>query len=106
MLPDMSSARSALPLEREPAALAMRIGLVAAEAALASFARNLDLDQVAEGEVDFQGAIGPAEWPVFSLVVDTLATVDPADDRPLDERRVDALNDLARICLAAKRART
>ncbi|SEF84830.1 hypothetical protein SAMN04489712_102257 [Thermomonospora echinospora] len=91
-------------MEREPAALAMRIGVVAAQAALASFARNLDLDEVAEGGVDFRGAIGPAEWPVFSLVVDTLAAADPADDRPLDERRVDALNDLARICLAAKQA--
>ncbi|MBA9007533.1 MULTISPECIES: hypothetical protein [Thermomonospora] len=99
----MSSTRSARPLEREPAALAMRIGLVAAEAALASFARHLDLDDL-DGEVDFRGAIGPAEWPVFSLVVDTIATADPTDDRPLDERRVDALNDLARICLAAKRA--
>ena len=48
-------------LDREPAALAMRIGVVAAEAALATFARNLDLDDLADG-VDFQGAIGPAEW--------------------------------------------
>lgn len=88
---------------REPAALAMRIGVAAAEAALASFARNLDLDELADGGVDFRGAIGPAEWPVFSLVVDTIATADPGDTRPLDERRVDALNDLARICLAAGR---
>ncbi|MFF5263214.1 hypothetical protein ACFY4C_30150 [Actinomadura viridis] len=88
---------------REPAALAMRIGVVAAEAALATFARNLDLDEIADGEVDFRGAIGPAEWPVFSLVIDTLAEADPGDERPLDERRVDALNDLARICMAAKR---
>ncbi|GAA2419886.1 hypothetical protein GCM10010191_33790 [Actinomadura vinacea] len=87
---------------REPAALAMRIGVVAAEAALATFARNLDLDEVESGEVDFRGAIGPAEWPVFSLVIDTLAEAGPGDDRPLDERRVDALNDLARICMAAK----
>lgn len=92
------------PLEREPAALAMRIGVVAAEAALASFARNIDLDEIAEGDVDFRGSIGPAEWPVFSLVVDTLAAADPHDERPIDERRVDALNDLARICMAAKRA--
>ncbi|REE98747.1 hypothetical protein DFJ69_4242 [Thermomonospora umbrina] len=108
MLSNMSSVGGVLPgiaPEREPAALAMRIGLVAAEAALASFARNLDLDEVEAGCVDFQGAIGPAEWPVFSLVLDTLAGADPRDDRPLDERRVDALNDLARICLAAKRAR-
>ncbi|GAA3943049.1 hypothetical protein GCM10023085_26050 [Actinomadura viridis] len=88
---------------REPAALAMRIGVVAAEAALATFARNLDLDEIADGDVDFRGAIGPAEWPVFSLVIDTLAEADPGDERPLDERRVDALNDLARICMAAKR---
>ncbi|XVQ12833.1 hypothetical protein ACQP1W_09835 [Spirillospora sp. CA-255316] len=90
------------PVGREPAALAMRIGVVAAEAALATFARNLDLEEVESGEVDFRGSIGPAEWPVFSLVIDTLAEADPGDDRPLDERRVDALNDLARICMAAK----
>ncbi|WP_235834458.1 hypothetical protein [Actinomadura logoneensis] len=93
---------TALPLEREPAALAMRIGIVAAEAALATFARNLDLDDLADGETDFRGAIGPAEWPVFSLVIDTLAEAAPGDDRPLDERRADALNDLARICMAAR----
>ncbi|WP_395109959.1 hypothetical protein [Actinomadura sp. SCN-SB] len=87
---------------REPAALAMRIGVVAAEAALATFARNLDLEDVESGEIDFRGAISPAEWPVFSLVIDTLAEAAPGDDRPLDERRVDALNDLARICSAAK----
>ena len=87
---------------REPAALAMRIGVAAAEAALATFARNLDLEELESGEVDFRGSIGPAEWPVFSLVIDTLAEADPDDDRPLDERRVDALNDLARICMAAK----
>lgn len=92
----------ALPLEREPAALAMRIGIVAAEAALATFARNLDLDDLAAGEVDFRGAIGPAEWPVFSLVIDTLAESKPGDDRSLDERRAEALNDLARICMAAR----
>lgn len=88
-------------LDREPAALAMRIGVVAAEAALATFARHLDLDDLEEG-IDFQGAIGPAEWPVFSLVIDTLAEAGPGDDRTLDERRADALNDLARICMAAK----
>ncbi|MBW8481277.1 hypothetical protein [Actinomadura parmotrematis] len=91
---------------REPAALAMRIGVVAAEAALATFARNLDLDDLASGDVDFQGAISPSEWPVFSLVIDTLAEASPGDDRPLDERRADALNDLARICLAAKQRAT
>ncbi|MFP3961257.1 hypothetical protein SMC26_02915 [Actinomadura fulvescens] len=93
------------PADREPAALAMRIGVVAAEAALATFARNLDLDDLADGEVDFQGAIGPAEWPVFSLVIDTLAEAAGDDGRSLDERRADALNDLARICMAAKRQR-
>ncbi|GAA4240738.1 hypothetical protein GCM10022254_66630 [Actinomadura meridiana] len=86
---------------KEPAALAMRIGVVAAEAALASFARNLDVDDLEDG-VDFEGAIGPAEWPVFSLVIDTLAEAGPGDSRSLDERRADALNDLARICMAAK----
>ncbi|MFI0452868.1 hypothetical protein [Actinomadura sp. 6N118] len=95
---------AALPLDREPAALAMRIGIVAAEAALATFARNLDLDDLADG-VDFQGSIGPAEWPVFSLVIDTLAESSADDGRSLDERRADALNDLARICMAAKRQR-
>lgn len=88
-------------LDRELAALAMRIGVVAAEAALATFARNLDVDDLEDG-VDFQGAIGPAEWPVFSLVIDTLAEAAPGDRRSLDERRADALNDLARICMAAK----
>jgi hypothetical protein len=87
---------------REPAALAMRIGVVAAEAALATFARNLDLDEVESGEVDFRGAISPTEWPLFSLVIDTLAESVPGDDRPLDERRVEALNDLARICIAVR----
>lgn len=100
----MGSTSTVFPLERGPAALAMRIGVVAAEAALASFARNIDLDEVADGAVDFRGSIGPAEWPVFSLVLDTLAAAGPDDDRPIDERRVDALNDLARICMAAKRA--
>lgn len=93
-------------VRREPAALAMRIGVIAAEAAFASFARNIDLDEVADGETDFHGQIGPAEWPVFSLVLDTLAAADPDDDRPLARRRVDALNDLARICLAAKEGAT
>ncbi|MFC6878470.1 MULTISPECIES: hypothetical protein [Actinomadura] len=102
-----SSARTVPPaaarrVDREPAALAMRIGVVAAEAALATFARNLDLDDLEDGGVDFQGAIGPAEWPVFSLVIDTLAEADRGDGRTLDERRADALNDLARICMAAK----
>ncbi|MEU5882071.1 hypothetical protein [Spirillospora sp. NPDC047279] len=96
---------ASLPLDREPAALAMRIGVVAAEAALATFARNLDLDDLADGDVDFQGSISPAEWPVFSLVIDTLAEAGPADGRSLDERRADALNDLARICMAAKHRR-
>ncbi|WP_019634678.1 hypothetical protein [Actinomadura atramentaria] len=98
----MLSSGTVLPPDREPAALAMRIGVVAAEAALATFARNLDLDALADGPVDFQGAIGPHEWPIFSLVIDTLAESTPDDDRPLDERRTEALNDLARICLAAK----
>ncbi|RAY13312.1 hypothetical protein DPM19_19700 [Actinomadura craniellae] len=93
-----------IPSQREPAALAMRIGVVAAEAAFASFARNVDLDEVAEGEADFRGQIGPAEWPVFSLVLDTLAAPEPGDERTVEERRVAALNDLARICLAAKEA--
>lgn len=101
MLSNMGSS-TALPLEREPAALAMRIGIVAAEAALATFARNLDLDDLADGGVDFRGAIGPAEWPVFSLVIDTLAESNADDGRSLDERRADALNDLARICMAAR----
>ncbi|MQY03551.1 hypothetical protein [Actinomadura macrotermitis] len=96
------SSSTATSAVREPAALAMRIGVVAAEAALATFARNLDLDDLADGAVDFQGAIAPAEWPVFSLVIDTLAEAAPGDARPLDERRADALNDLARICMAAK----
>lgn len=102
MLSNMGSS-TARALDREPAALAMRIGVVAAEAALATFARNLDLDDLEDG-VDFQGAIGPAEWPVFSLVIDTLAEAGPGDRRTLDERRADALNDLARICMAAKRS--
>lgn len=80
----------------------MRIGVVAAEAAFATFARNIDVERLADGDVDFEGSVGPAEWPLFSLVIDTLAAADPGDDRPLDERRVDALNDLARLCLAVK----
>ncbi|MGK5553285.1 hypothetical protein ACSNOI_16865 [Actinomadura kijaniata] len=88
-------------VDREPAALAMRIGIVAAEAALATFARNLDLDDLESG-LDFEGAIGPTEWPLFSLVIDTLAEAAPGDTRSLDERRADALNDLARICMAAR----
>ena len=100
MLSNMGSSTARSP-EREPAALAMRIGVVAAEAALATFARNLDIDDLEDG-VDFQGTISPAEWPVFSLVIDTLAEASPGDVRSLDERRADALNDLARICMAAK----
>lgn len=90
--------------ERDPAALAMRIGVVAAEAALSVIVRNIDLDEVADGDADFRSVIGPAEWPIFSLVVDTLAESLPGDVRSLDERRVAAIDDLARICLAAKRA--
>lgn len=90
--------------ETPPSVLAMRIGVVAAEAAFASFARTIDFDEVAAGDLDFEGSIGPAEWPVFSLVIDTLAAAGPADSRTLDQRRADALNDLARICLAAKNA--
>ncbi|WP_018658155.1 hypothetical protein [Actinomadura flavalba] len=96
------SSSTALPLDREPAALALRIGVVAAEAALATFARNLDLDDLDSGDVDFQGAISPAEWPLFSLVIDTLAEAAPDDSRTLDERRAEALNDLARICMATR----
>ncbi|WP_030173204.1 hypothetical protein [Spirillospora albida] len=88
-------------LDRDPAALAMRIGVVAAEAALATFVRNMDVDDL-EGGVAFEGYISPAEMPVFSLVIDTLAEARPGDERPLDERRAAALNDLARICMAAK----
>lgn len=80
----------------------MRIGVVAAEAAFATFARTMDYDLIADGDTDFQGHISPAEWPLFSLVLDTLAAADPGDDRPIEERRVDALNDLARLCLAVK----
>lgn len=100
MLSNMGS-NTVRSLDREPAALAMRIGVAAAEAALATFARNLDLDDLADG-VDFQGAIGPAEWPVFSLVIDTLAEAAPGDHRTVDERRAGALDDLARICIAAR----
>jgi hypothetical protein len=89
--------------DHEPAALAMKIGLVAAEAAFASFARAIDVDEIIDGDLDIEGCLGPAEWPVFSLVLDTLAAAEPDDPRTLGERRVDALNDLARICLAAKR---
>lgn len=94
-----------LPLDREPAALAMRIGVAAAEVALATFARNMDLDDLGDDGVEFEGAIGPLEWPLFSLVIDTLAESHAADERSLDERRTEALNDLARICMAAKRQR-
>ncbi|WP_261986937.1 13E12 repeat family protein [Actinomadura sp. HBU206391] len=84
----------------------MRIGVVAAEAAFASFARSIDFDEVAAGDLDFEGSIGAADWPVFRLVLDTLAApAGQGDTRTLDERRADALNDLARICLAAKNTR-
>lgn len=78
----------------------MRIGVVAAEAAFATFARNVDVEDVLDGCYDIEGSIGPDEWPVFSLVLDTLAAADPGDTRPIEERRVTALNDLARLCLA------
>ncbi len=81
----------------------MRIGVVAAEAAFATFARSVDMADLADGEeLDLEGQIGRAEWPVFSLVLDTLAAAEPGDPRTLDERRSDALRDLARICLAVK----
>jgi hypothetical protein len=102
----MSSSDVVPAAGREPAALAMKIGVVAAEAAFAAFARTIDFDEIIAGDLDFEGSLGPAEWPVFSLVLDTLAAAEPGDPRTLGERRVDALNDLARICLAAKRAGT
>ena len=81
----------------------MRIGVVAAEAAFATFARSVDVgDLDDDGELDLEGQIGRSEWPLFSLVLDTLAAADPGDPRTLDERRADALRDLARICLAVK----
>jgi hypothetical protein len=89
-----------------PSVLAMRIGVVAAEAAFGSFARTIDFDDVAAGDVDFEGSIPAAEWPVFALVLDTLAAAEPGDTRTLEQRRADALSDLARICLAAKRSGT
>jgi hypothetical protein len=82
----------------------MRIGVVAAETAFATFARNMDLQEAADGGFDFEGCISPAEWPVFSLVLDTLAAAEPGDPRPIEERRADAFHDLARICLAVKNA--
>ena len=82
--------------------LAMRIGVVAAEAAFATFARTIDMEEAAEGGFEVEGHIGPAEWPVFSLVLDTLSAAEPGDPRSLDKRRADALRDLARICLAVK----
>jgi hypothetical protein len=88
--------------ETSPSVLAMRIGVVAAEAAFATFARNMDVEEAAESGFDVEGYIGPAEWPVFSLVLDTLSAMEPGDVRSLDERRADALRDLARICLAVK----
>lgn len=100
----MSSSDVTPAMDREPAALAMRIGVVAAEAAFAAFARTMDLDEIMSGDLDFEGCVRPAEWPVFSLVLDTLAAAGPGDPRTLHERRADALDDLARICLAAKRA--
>ena len=83
----------------------MRIGVAAAEVALATFARNMDLDDLGEDGVHFEGAISPSEWPLFSLVIDTLAEPALGDERSLDERRAEALNDLARICMAARRQR-
>lgn len=83
----------------------MRIGVVAAETAFAAFARNMDLEEAADGGWDFEGYIGPAEWPVFSLVLDTLAAAEPGDPRSIEERRADAFRDLARICLAVKDSR-
>jgi len=86
-----------------PSELAMRIGVVAAEAAFATFARSIDVQELDEGgELDLEGQIARAEWPLFSLVLDTLAAAEPGDPRSLDERRADALRDLARICLAVK----
>jgi hypothetical protein len=84
----------------------MRIGVVAAEAAFATFARAIDVAEFAEldegGELDLEGQIARSEWPLFSLVLDTLAAAEPGDTRSLDQRRADALRDLARICLAVK----
>jgi hypothetical protein len=88
--------------DTSPSMLAMRIGVVAAEAAFATFARNIDVEEAAEDGFDVEGHIGPAEWPVFSLVLDTLSAAEPGDTRSLDQRRADALRDLARICLAVK----
>jgi hypothetical protein len=97
---------SGRPAEIPATVLAMRIGVVAAETAFAAFARTIDFDDVAAGDLDFEGSIGAADWPVFRLVLDTLAApAGPGDTRTLDERRADALNDLARICLAAKNTR-
>ncbi|WP_232835677.1 hypothetical protein [Actinocorallia populi] len=85
-----------------PAALAMRIGVVAAETALSTLLHNVDFEAAAEEDYDLRGFIAPADWPVFSLVLDTLAAPRPGDDRPLAERRSQALLDLARLCRAAR----
>lgn len=80
----------------------MRIGVVAAEAALSTFLHNVDFEEAAEEGFDLRGFIAPADWPVFSLVLDTLAAAVPDDARPLEERRSQALIDLARLCRAAR----
>ncbi|GAB2810920.1 hypothetical protein GCM10022221_05440 [Actinocorallia aurea] len=85
-----------------PAALAMRIGVVAAERALSTLLHNVDFEQAAEEGYDLRGFIAPEDWPVFSLVLDTLAAADPGDRRPLEQRRSQALVDLARLCRAAR----
>jgi hypothetical protein len=99
-----SKSQTAQRTETSPSVLAMRIGVVAAETAFATFARNVDLEEAADDGYDFEGYISPAEWPLFSLVLDTLAAAEPGDARPLEERRADAIRDLARICLAVKDA--
>ncbi|GAA3198954.1 hypothetical protein [Actinocorallia longicatena] len=88
--------------DASPAVLAMRIGVVAAEAALATFLHNVDFSEAEEEGFDLRGFIAPADWPVFSLVLDTLAAATPGDPRPLEERRSQALIDLARVCRAAR----
>ncbi|MEO5876445.1 MAG: hypothetical protein ABIS86_00690 [Streptosporangiaceae bacterium] len=88
--------------DTSPAVLAMRIGVVAAEAALETFLRNVDFEEAEEEGFDLRGYIAPADWPVFSLVLDTLAAAGPGDPRPLEERRSAAIVDLARVCRAAR----
>ncbi|MCD0448092.1 hypothetical protein LO762_02600 [Actinocorallia sp. API 0066] len=91
------------PLTQEsPAALALRIGVVAAERALSTLLHNVDFEQAAEEGYDLRGFISAEDWPVFSLVLDTLAAPAPGDPRPLEERRSQALIDLARLCRAAR----